>query len=291
MSVARDLLGDEGRSLVEGEYPLSRGDFQRIADSLREQSGIHLPESKATLVYSRLAKRLRALQLRSFDEYCRLIEAPHGHEERSAMLAALTTNVTRFFREPHHFDHLRTHVLEPAAAAVRAGARMRLWSSACSSGQEPYSMALTLLSVIPEAPRLDVKILATDIDPVVVGKAREGVYTEECVSPIPAALRERNVLRSGNGAWRVSDELKSLIVFKQLNLIGEWPMRGKFDAIFCRNVVIYFEESTQTRIWNRFRDYLAPRGRLYVGHSERVDVPGYASDGLTAYRLSAGAPA
>jgi chemotaxis protein methyltransferase CheR len=291
VTAARSLRNDEGRSLVDGEYPLSRDDFQRIAGSLREQSGIHLPESKATLVYSRLAKRLRALQLGSFADYCRLIEAPHGHEERAAMLAALTTNVTRFFREPHHFDHLRAHVLEPAAAAVRAGARMRLWSSACSSGEEPYSVALTLLSVIPEAPRLDVKILATDIDPVVIEKAKEGVYTEECVSPIPPAMRERNMLKAQGGIWRVSDDVKSLIVFKQLNLIGDWPMRGKFDAIFCRNVVIYFEELTQSRIWSRFKGYLTPSGRLYVGHSERVDVPGYASDGLTAYRLSAGAPA
>lgn len=273
---------------MEGEFLFTEEDFKRIASFLKEASGIHLQEAKATLVYSRLAKRLRKVGMRTFHEYLSFIATPSGAEERDAMLAALTTNVTRFFREPHHFDHLRDSVLARLAASVRGGARLRLWSSACSTGQEPYSMALTLLSVIPEAPRLDVRILATDIDPVVVETARAGVYSEEAVSAIPAALRDKWMSRereNGRTIWRVGAEMRSLIAFNTLNLIGEWPMRGKFDAIFCRNVVIYFEEHTQARIWTRFRSFLHPHGRLYIGHSERVDVPGYVSDGLTVYRL------
>lgn len=277
---------------MEGEFLFTEEDFKRIASFLKEASGIHLQEAKATLVYSRLAKRLRKVGMRTFHEYLSFIATPSGAEERDAMLAALTTNVTRFFREPHHFDHLRDSVLARLAASVRGGARLRLWSSACSTGQEPYSMALTLLSAIPEATRLDVRILATDIDPVVVDTARAGVYSEEAVSAIPAALRDKWMSRereSGRTIWRAGAEMRSLIAFNTLNLIGEWPMRGKFDAIFCRNVVIYFEEHTQARIWTRFRSFLHPHGRLYIGHSERVDVPGYVSDGLTVYRLE-GAP-
>jgi chemotaxis protein methyltransferase CheR len=170
---------------------------------------------------------------------------------------------------------------------VRDGGRLRLWSSACSTGEEPYSMALTILSIFPDAAKLDVRILATDIDPNVVQTARAGVYSDEAVSPIPPALRERWMAAErgerGN-RWRVRDDARSLITFNQLNLIADWPMKGKFDAIFCRNVVIYFEEATQNAVWTQFSQFLAPNGRLYVGHSERVDMPSFVSDGLTVYR-------
>ena len=156
---------------------------------------------------------------------------------------------------------------------------MRLWSAACSSGEEPYSIALTLLDMFPDAARHDVRILATDIDPNILAKARAGLYREAAMAPIPAALRERWFARERDGAetvWRVKDEVRALIAFKELNLIGDWPMRGRFDVIFCRNVVIYFEEETQAFLWNRFKQLLAADGRLYIGHSERVDVAGFA---------------
>jgi chemotaxis protein methyltransferase CheR len=278
-------------SLVAGEFSLTAENFRRIAGFMRDQSGIHLPESKATLVYSRLAKRLRALGLSSFEEYCRLLASPVGAEERMAMLAALTTNVTRFFREPHHFDHLRAHFTRCLSQAARAGARVRIWSSACSTGEEPYSIALTVLSVLPDAAQLDVRVLATDIDPVVVAKAARGVYRADAIAPVPAALRERYFEKVADdaSAVRVSEDARALVSFKELNLIAEWPMRGKFDVIFCRNVVIYFEEATQNRIWSRFKGALSANGRLYVGHSERVDAPGFVTDGLTVYRLAGGA--
>jgi chemotaxis protein methyltransferase CheR len=278
-------------SIHEGEYTLTRRNFEQIVSTLRAQSGISLTEAKAPLVYSRLAKRLRKLGLRDFDEYCDFVESEGGAAERGEMLAALTTNVTRFFREPHHFDHLRQKVLPSLIAAARAGTRVRLWSSACSTGEEPYSIALTLLDMLPDAASYDVRILATDIDPKVVATARAGVYRDEAVAPIPAQLRERwlSKQRGVETTWRVKDEVRALIAFKELNLIGNWPMGGKFDVIFCRNVVIYFEEDTQAIIWKRFHDLLKPEGRLYIGHSERVDVPGYVSDGLTIYRLTPGA--
>lgn len=278
--------------LVDGEFAFTADDFARIAASLYDMAGIALPDSKTTLVYSRLAKRLRALQLSSFGEYCDLVSSAEGEEERRNMLAALTTNVTRFYREPHHFEHLREHVIEPIADEVCRGGRLRIWSAGCSTGQEPYSIALTILSVLPDAPNLDVRILATDIDPNVIAAGREGVYSEDLVEPIPVQLRNQWLERADNDRrmWSIGPAARSLVTFNELNLMGPWPMKGKFHTIFCRNVVIYFDEQTQERIWARYAGALAPGGRLYVGHSERVSYPNSAliNDGLTSYRLAKG---
>ena len=163
--------------LVEGEFLFDEEDFGRIAKMLHDDAGIYLPEAKATLVYSRLAKRLRALGLDSFRDYCTILteDGGRGAGERQQMLAALTTNVTRFYREPHHFDHLKAKVLPPLLEAAKRGARVRLWSATCSTGPEPYSMALTVLSLMPEAAQYDIRILATDIDPNVVATGKRGV--------------------------------------------------------------------------------------------------------------------
>jgi len=288
MTAAAFARTGDGDTLVAGDFPLTQAAFLKIASMLREQSGISLPEAKAALVYSRLAKRVRILKLSGFDEYCRFVGSPQGEGERTLMLAALTTNVTRFFREPHHFEHLTAFAERELVRTARAGGKVRIWSSACSSGEEAYSIALSLLAVLPEAGELDVKVLASDIDPLIVAKAREGVYSREALQPVPAQLRERYFTRVSGAdlRMRVADEVRALVRFKELNLIGAWPMRGKFDAIFCRNVVIYFEEDTQNQIWTRFADLMAPHARLYVGHSERVDNPRYLSDGLTVYRLA-----
>jgi len=278
--------------MVDGEFAMTEGDFRKIAAMLHGDAGIALPETKATLVYSRLAKRLRALGLSSFKDYCALVASSDGLDERQKMLAALTTNVTRFFREPHHFEHLRTKVLPPLLERARAGGRVRLWSAACSSGQEPYSCALTLLQAAPDLARLDVKILASDIDPNMVAEGRAGVYGESAMAGIPADLKSRGFDRvdaAGGPAWRAKPELRDLISFRELNLIGDWPMRGRFDVIFCRNVVIYFEEDTQAHVWNRFAPVIQPGGTLYIGHSERVCGPAaelFAPAGITTYRRS-----
>src|SRR3990167_7520114 len=221
-------------NLVEGEFLFTNEDFQQIAQILHAHAGIALAEGKAALVYSRLAKRLRSLGLRSFREYCALVEDSNEVDERQAMMAALTTNVTRYFREPHHFDHLRDVVMPRLIDKARKGGRIRLWSAACSNGQEPYSMAITVLAALPEAANLDVKILATDIDPNMVAEGKTGIYREDAVAPVPLELR-RKWFKKAAGGWEVADELRRLVSFRELNLIGDWPMRGKFDAIFCRN--------------------------------------------------------
>jgi chemotaxis protein methyltransferase CheR len=243
-----------------------------------------------------LAKRLRHLGLETFRDYCALVASTEGGDERMRMLAALTTNVTRFFREPHHFEHLKTEVLPPLLASAKAGGRVRLWSAGCSSGPEPYSMALTILSMLPDAPKLDVRILATDIDPNMIAEGRAGVYTASALEPVPPALRDRWFSpcagASSAGKWVVKDELKTLVAFRELNLIGDWPMSGKFDVIFCRNVVIYFNDDTQNLVWSRFTTRLEPGGTLYIGHSERV-AGAAAKDlqpvGVTTYVLKRGA--
>ena len=288
-NVVRSSDDGRGRALVEGEFPFTSDDFTAIARMLHDDAGIALSESKASLVYSRLVKRLRALGIESFRDYCRLVAGVEGVGERQNMLAALTTNVTRFFREPHHFEHLKAKLLPGLAARARARGRVRIWSAGCSTGQEPYSIALTVLEALPEAASLDVRILATDIDPNVVAAGRAGVYSPEAVQPVPAPLRDRWMARvedNGRPAWAAGEEMRRLVAFRELNLMGHWPMKGRFDAIFCRNVVIYFDEPTQARIWARFAPLINPDGRLSVGHSERVgDTARFETDGLTTYRL------
>lgn len=284
-------------SLVEGEFVFTAEDFRNIAQILHSHAGIALNEGKAALVYSRLAKRLRTLGLRSFRDYCALIQDADGVDERQLMTAALTTNVTRFYREPHHFDHLRDEVMPMLAERARRGGRVRLWSAACSNGQEPYSMAMTALSVLPEAAELDFRILATDIDPNMVADGIAGVYPEEALDAAPPALRHRffeKAQASGGAQGRnllsATQALRDLISFRELNLIGDWPMRGKFDVIFCRNVVIYFDDATQERVWKRFTPLMNPGATLYIGHSERVSGPAVQqlnTSGLTTYRLDA----
>ncbi|MFM9942565.1 MAG: CheR family methyltransferase [Hyphomicrobiaceae bacterium] len=272
------------------DFVMTAADFGRIAAMLQEDAGIHLGPSKATLVYSRLAKRLRSLGLDSFQAYCTLVGADDGAEERRHMMAALTTNVTRFFREPHHFDHLRTQVLPPLLEAARRGGRVRLWSAACSSGEEPYSIALTILALMPDAASFDVKVLATDINPGMVTHGRRGVYEDTELRDVPAELKARWFTAATDdcaGSWRAADELRALVTFRELNLIGNWPMRGAFQAIFCRNVVIYFDDETQSRVWGRIIPLLASDGCLYIGHSERVSGPAadaLRSEAITTYR-------
>jgi chemotaxis protein methyltransferase CheR len=278
---------DRRGQLVEGEFTLTTEDFRSIAATLHAEAGIALHESKATLVYSRLAKRLRALGLETFRDYCALIaDRDAGVDERQKMIAALTTNVTRFYREPHHFEHLRDKVIAPLADTARKGGAIRIWSAGCSNGQEPYTIALTILSVLPNAFDLDVKILATDIDPNMIRDGREGRYPASAIEPVPKELRKW--FNKAGDDFVATDELKSLVSFKELNLMGEWPMKKAYDAIFCRNVVIYFEEETQAKVFSRFTPLMTPRARLYIGHSERLTGPAseqMVTDGVTTYAM------
>ena len=275
--------------MVDGEFVLTPSDFRMIAGLLQVETGIALHEGKATLLYSRLGKRLRALGMREFSQYCELLERPDGEEERGRMVRALTTNVTRFFREPHHFTHLKERVLPPLLKAAEQGARVRLWSAACSTGQEPYSIALTILGLLPKASQFDIRVLATDIDTAVLQDAGSGIYSKEALTSVPPADVERWFDRKAE-QWRAGAELRNLVSFRALNLIKPFPMKGPFDAIFCRNVVIYFNEAEQQAVWSRFEPMLTPHGSLFVGHSERVTGPAasrFASAGITIYQRRA----
>jgi chemotaxis protein methyltransferase CheR len=272
-----------------GEFAFTPQDFAQIARLLYDETGINLAQSKSNLVYSRLAKRLRLLGLESFSEYCALVSSA-SNQELPNMCAALTTNVTRFFREGHHFDHLRQRLLPGLLTAARQGQRLRIWSAGCSSGEEPYSIALTILSLIPEARSFDIRILATDINPHVLALGQAGHYPLDSVTDIdPVLLKRWSEPLTVNGESRIlfDDAVRGLVSFRPLNLMGDWPVRGPFQVIFCRNVVIYFDDTTQARVWNRMIPLLDQQGVLYIGHSERVS--GMAArdlriEGTTTYR-------
>ena len=263
--------------MIDGEVPLSDREFARIKARVHAAAGISLSDAKRTMVVSRLSKMLRALRLPSFTAYLDYLESAGSAKDAQDFINALTTNLTRFFREDHHFTHLIDHVGELIAHRPRGGAdgrpRLRIWSAGCSTGQEAYTIALSLLDAYPELKRWDFKILATDIDTNVLGKAALGVYPAgelNGLSPDRMALFEREA----DGAVRIPAAAKAVIAFKPLNLLDSWPMRGPFDAIFCRNVTIYFDRATQTTLFNRLGHVLAPGGYLYIGHSENVGAAG-----------------
>ncbi len=265
--------------------PFTDADFQTIAGLAMRDFGLHLTPAKRDLVYSRLLKRLRTLGLDSFRDYCALLTGQQGESERNAMLSALTTNVTHFFREDHHFKLLREVALPPLIKAAREGGRVRIWSAGCSAGQEPYSLAFTILSLCPEAARLNLRILATDVDPEILAKAEAGTYPEEERKAIPEA--QRKFIEPTGSGFRVGTAARELITFGRLNLIENWPISGPFQVIFCRNVAIYFDKPTQARLWARFGELLSPNGHLCIGHSERVAGPAeqmFKTIGVTAYQ-------
>lgn len=263
--------------------------FHRLAELVYTDSGIVLSDGKRNLVTSRLARRLRDLDLPDFDAYCRYLEAPDGAAERRRMISLLTTNVTKFFREAHHFTALETEVLPPLVARARSGGRMRIWSAGCSSGQEPYSIAATVKKLMPDAGRHDVRILGTDIDPEMIQLGRAAVYADANEPQIPPEMRRImfGAVAVPESGGQIAPDIKALVTLAELNLMQDWPMRRRFDVIFCRNVVIYFDAQTQARLWSRFAEVLQPGGHLFVGHSERVSGPAadqFVPTGVTQYR-------
>ncbi|WP_240335411.1 protein-glutamate O-methyltransferase [Pseudotabrizicola algicola] len=270
------------------EVPLDDREFSRIAALVHNLAGIVLAEAKRPLVHSRLIKRLRALNLPDFASYVDLLATQGNEAERLELVSAVTTNVTSFFREQHHFEFLGKRALPPLIARAQGGARVRLWSAGCSSGEEPYSMAATLLALCPDAHRHDIRILATDIDRGMIEKARRAVYAPDAAAGLApeAARRLFGDLKPG-GALQILEAITRLVTCNALNLQDNWPMKGPFDVIFCRNVVIYFDKQTQERLWQRFAALLPPGGYLMIGHSERVTGPAlglFTTDGMTTYR-------
>lgn len=243
---------------------LSAQAYDSIRELLHSVSGIKLGAGKQELVKSRVGRRLRALGMASFDEYVGRLA--HDRDELGRMVDVLTTNKTFFFREPAHFDFIVEHGLP---AWRRAGRRLRAWSAGCSTGEEPYTLCMVLAEALGDFGAWDTRILATDISPRVLEAARAGVYADGALDGVPAGRRARFFEPSPAGA-RVRGELRERVHFARLNLLGHWPMRGPFDVIFCRNVMIYFDEPTRTRLVTRFRELLAPGGWLLIGHSESL---------------------
>jgi len=272
---------------AEHEFEFTDSEFKRLREIVHLRTGIALSEAKRELVYGRLARRLRKLNLNSFADYCQLVEGAESTELQE-LTNAITTNLTSFFREGYHFEQLAKEAL-PYAESKRAGTRrLRLWSAGCSTGEEPYSLAIVLREALAHLPAWDVKLLATDIDSKVVATAAEGVYAAERFKGVPSE-RVRNWFRQPAGRpgfSEASEELKQLITFKQLNLLDPWPMKGPFDVIFCRNVVIYFDKDTQRRLFDRMADLQEPGGWLFIGHSENLlnVTRRYKLVGRTVYR-------
>jgi len=254
------------------EFSFTDGDFEFIRHLVAEQTGINLSEGKREMVYGRLARRLRERGIGSFAEYCKLLEGDDG--EIIHLVNAITTNLTSFFRENHHFEYLRNTVLPELLDHNRHSRRLRIWSSGCSTGEEPYSIAITLKETLPANHGWDVKILATDIDTNVLDRARRGVYAQDGVRNLPPERVQRWFRRGAGtnaGKVQINPALQELIRFRQLNLMSEpWPMKGRFDVIFCRNVVIYFDKPTQKRLFARYAQVLDARRHLFIGHSETL---------------------
>jgi chemotaxis protein methyltransferase CheR len=264
-------------------YPFTQDDFTRIRELIYQCAGISLASGKRDMVYSRLARRLRARQLDCFSDYLELLESGDP-QEMEAFVNALTTNMTSFFREPHHF-----RILAEQLAQLPKTRSVSIWSCASSTGEEPYSIAMTAADALGNGS--SARILATDIDTNVLAAARLGVYPVDQVLKLSPELHKRHFLRGEGrnaGFARVRKELRQMVTFKQLNLLDDaWPMRGRFDMIFCRNVMIYFDKATQQAVLKKLAGTLQPGGLLFVGHSENFHS---ASDlftlcGNTVYRL------
>jgi len=254
------------------EFELSDANFECIRQFVSEHTGIVLTDKKKDMVYGRLSKRIHKGNFGSFDAFCDALEA--GDEvEHEFMINAITTNLTAFFREDHHFKYLANTLIPELVEKKGHNKRLRIWSAGCSTGEEPYSIAMILKESLPDFYDWDVKILATDLDSNVVEQGKSGVYRAERISGLPDD-RIKRWFRRGRGdrsdMVKVSSELQQMISFKRLNLLHEWPMSGPFDFIFCRNVVIYFDKETQNVLFERYADILVPDAHLFIGHSETL---------------------
>ena len=271
----------------EKEFPFTDADFSFIQKLVAERTGIVLTDIKRTMVYSRIARRIRQCGVKDFAQYCDLLKA--GDEsELVSFTNAITTNLTSFFRESHHFEYLAKTVL-PELEKTKKDKRIRVWSAGCSSGEEPYSIAMTIMDHFKNKPDWDIKILASDLDFEMVEKASKGVYKEDRVTGLDKK-HLRNYVKKGKGNLagmvKMDSRLIDMITFKQLNLLHEWPFKGPFDFMFCRNVVIYFNKDTQRELFDRYANILDDNSPLFIGHSESLFkvTDRYKSLGQTIYR-------
>ena len=256
--------------MIGMDFEISPEEFQRFRTLIYGESGIALNDEKHGLVSSRLSKRLRALGLSTFSDYYEHVTRDSNREEFTRMLDLISTNKTDFYREPRHFDFLREEILPQ----LESDKVIRIWSSACSSGEEPYTIAMTLYDSVADPAQWDWKILATDLSTRMLEQAEAGVYDEERVHDVPPETVKRHFLRgrgSREGMLKVKPHLSGMVRFRRVNLMDErFPIKTPLDLIFCRNVMIYFDRPTQERLVNKFYQYLKPGGHLLIGHSESL---------------------
>ena len=272
-------MDDAGRG-ISHPASLSTRDFGKLSRFIYDTCGIKMPDVKATMLEARLQKRLRALDMHNFTQYCDFLFSPEGLEKELVhMLDVVTTNKTDFFREPDHFDHLTQKVL-PDWLKRHPGGKLSIWSAGCSTGEEPYTLAMVLSEFGLRNPGFDFQILATDISTRVLEKAKGAIYAENLVEPVPLELKKRYLLRSKDrtsGMVRIVPELRDKVRFRRLNFMDEdFGMREQLDIIFCRNVIIYFDRPTQERLLQRFHRQMKPGAFIFMGHSETLsglDVP------------------
>ncbi|SFR17161.1 CheR family methyltransferase [Poseidonocella sedimentorum] len=269
---------------------ISDSDFASLRSIALRELGIEISGEKKSLLVSRLAKRLRHLGLDGFSEYTELLNTGQSAEELEEFVACVTTNVTRFFREPHHFDHLETQLIPDIEKRASRGEQVRLWSSACSTGEEPYSAAMILARHLSDRALSNVKILASDVNVKVLEAAQSAEYPKSEADAARADLRGF-FQPSPNDPGRVvlADKVRNLVTFRYMNLAKTWPVRGPFDAIFCRNVAIYFPQNVQEDLWVKFAKVLRKNGSMYIGHSERLAGPAntrFRFLGSTMYQLT-----
>ncbi|HBG26651.1 MAG TPA: chemotaxis protein CheR [Phycisphaerales bacterium] len=262
-------------ALTVQEIVLTEKDFYKISQMVYDHCGINLHDGKKELVRARLAKRLRLGKFRTFPEYLDYVMSDKTGVEFSILIDSLSTNLTSFFREQQHFNYMETKLLPAIMARKRKerNFKIRGWSAGCSSGEEPYTIAIVLLEALKGQGRWDSKILATDISTSILEIAKKGIYSAERIEPVPSAQRQKYLIpheAKGQKVFEVSSSLRELIIFNYLNLMKDWPIKAHLDFIFCRNVMIYFDKATQSILINRFWDLLDSGGILFTGHSESL---------------------
>jgi len=262
------------QTLTVHDIALSEKDFCKISKLVYDHCGINLHDGKKELVRARLAKRLRLGKFRTFPEYMKHVLEDETGVEFSVLIDSLSTNLTSFFREPQHFEFIQSKFLPLLLERKKLhNCKIRAWSAGCSSGEEPYSIAVVLLDAIQGRGRWDIKVLATDISTSMLEIAKTGIYDKGKVEPVPSLQRQKYLVphrSKGQKVFEVSNVLRDAVIFRYLNLMNDWPIKGPLDFIFCRNVMIYFDKSTQSRLINRFWDLLDTGGVLFTGHSESL---------------------
>lgn len=253
--------------------------IKALAAIARSEAGLSSEATRADFLRARLAAQLRSVGCSDFCSYLRLIRSPEATQERHRLIGALTTNHSAFFREPHHFTRLHHEILPAYVEQARKGSPLRLWSAGCAAGQEPYSLAMTILGLVSDACLHDIRILATDIDPSILGRARDALLCPADITRIGTHNHIHHVDRTASPPVAQPD-VRALVQFRQLNLMSTWPMRCRFAVILCRNVVMYLAPNARDRLLTRLANALVPGGWLFLGHAERLSGP--AADQLEA---------